>query len=285
MRRLYTMILMGVAALTASAADWTYMPMVREGVEWHYTTNSFNEDGYDATEVYLRFDGKETIGDKTYSVLYRYDSPEFDKSNARVAAYMREDGEKVYSICKLMPNGDVAEDNGEVLAYDFATPDGGSFSIVEKSDFVTIDGVSRKALYGNGWIWAVDGIGMATDIMLDGYLPYPFNSMAPATFYFCTRLVDLKDIATGKTVYSHDDFYGSVGSVETGKVNVAVDGGMLTVSCQDDECVSVALTSATGAAVARAGSSQLSTAGLQRGVYVVTATMASGKQEVMKVAF
>lgn len=285
MKRIYSMILLCMAATTMSAADWTYMPLVREGVEWHYTSQNVRAGGTDEKDFYLRFDGTATVGDKTYSVLYRYDSPEYDKVKAQVAAYMREDGEKVYSICKLMPNGDAAEDKGEVLAYDFATPDGGSFSFVEKSDFVTIDGVSRKALYGNGWIWAVDGIGMATDMMLDGYLPYPLNSLAPTTFYFCTRLVDMKDIATGKAVYSHDDFYGSVGSVETGKVNVAVGGGMLTVGCKDDECVSVALTSATGAAVARTEGGQLSTAGLQRGVYVVTATMASGKQEVMKVAF
>lgn len=79
MKKIYSMILMSAAALTASAADWTYAPMVREG-------------GTDVGEFYLRFDGTATVPDHAYSVLYRYDSPEFDKANAQIAAYMREDG-------------------------------------------------------------------------------------------------------------------------------------------------------------------------------------------------
>ena len=34
----------------------------------------------------------------------------------------------VYTICKLLPDGQPADDNGEVLAYDFATPDGAQLS-------------------------------------------------------------------------------------------------------------------------------------------------------------
>lgn len=284
MRRLYTMILMGVAALTASAADWTYMPMVREGVEWHYTTESYNAEGHNATQVYLRFDGKETIGDKTYSVLYRYDSPEFDKSNARVAAYMREDGEKVYTICKLMPNGDAAEDTGEQLAYDFATPAGGSFASVEKADFVTVDGVTHKALYEWDRVWAIDGIGIASEIRLDGYLPYPFNSMAPATFYFAMRLIDLKETATGKVIYSSDSFYGSVAGIEASDgLCVTSADGSLHASVKSGDCRSLTLTSSVGTTVATTSGSQLSADGMQPGVYIVTAATASGKRISRKV--
>ena len=32
MKKLYTLTLMVMAAITATAADWTHMPMVREGV-------------------------------------------------------------------------------------------------------------------------------------------------------------------------------------------------------------------------------------------------------------
>lgn len=105
MKKLYTLILMAIAAITATAADLTYMPMVREGVEWHYATQNVRQGGTDTGNIYLRFDGSETVDGKTYSVLYRYDTPAFDKAKAQIAAYMREDGHKVYAICKIKPDG------------------------------------------------------------------------------------------------------------------------------------------------------------------------------------
>ena len=105
MKKLYTLILMAMAAITATAADLTYMPMVREGVEWHYATQNVRQGGTDTGNIYLRFDGSETVDGKTYSVLYRYDTPAFDKAKAQIAAYMREDGHKVYAICKIKPAG------------------------------------------------------------------------------------------------------------------------------------------------------------------------------------
>ena len=67
MKKLYTLILMAMAAITATAADWTYMPMVREGVEWHYATQNVRQGGTDTGNIYLRFDGSETVDGKTYS--------------------------------------------------------------------------------------------------------------------------------------------------------------------------------------------------------------------------
>lgn len=111
MKKLYTLILMAMAAITATAADWTYMPMVREGVEWHYATQNVRQGGTDVGNIYLRFDGSETVDGKTYSVLYRYDTPAFDKAKAQIAAYMREDGHKVYAICKIKPDGTSTSSN------------------------------------------------------------------------------------------------------------------------------------------------------------------------------
>lgn len=124
MKKLYTLILMAMAAITATAADWTYMPMVREGVEWHYATQNVRQGGTDTGNIYLRFDGSETVDGKTYSVLYRYDTPAFDKAKAQIAAYMREDGHKVYAICKIKPDGTSTSGNEseERVAYDFDTP-------------------------------------------------------------------------------------------------------------------------------------------------------------------
>ena len=51
MKKLYTLILMAIAAITATAADWTYMPMVREGVEWHYATQNVRQGGTDTGNI------------------------------------------------------------------------------------------------------------------------------------------------------------------------------------------------------------------------------------------
>ena len=178
MKKLYTLILMAMAAITATAADWTYMPMVREGVEWHYATQNVRQGGTDTGNIYLRFDGSETVDGKTYSVLYRYDTPAFDKAKAQIAAYMREDGHKVYAICKIKPDGTSTSGNEseERVAYDFDTPENNTFAIVGKVDFITVGNTSHKALSDNSvnHIWAIDGIGIAAEgFTADGYLPFP----------------------------------------------------------------------------------------------------------------
>lgn len=153
MKKLYTLILMAMAAITATAADWTYMPMVREGVEWHYATQNVRQGGTDVGNIYLRFDGSETVDGKTYSVLYRYDTPAFDKAKAQIAAYMREDGHKVYAICKIKPDGTSTSGNEseERVAYDFDTPENNTFANVGKVDFITVGNTiySHDSFYGS----------------------------------------------------------------------------------------------------------------------------------------
>lgn len=189
MKKLYTLILMVMAAITATAADWTYMPMVREGVEWHYATQNVRQGGTDTGNIYLRFDGSETVDGKTYSVLYRYDTPAFDKAKAQIAAYMREDGHKVYAICKIKPDGTSTSGNEseERVAYDFDTPENNTFAIVGKVDFITVGNTSHKALSDNSvnHIWAIDGIGIAAEgFTADGYLPFPNPYVVASTILF-----------------------------------------------------------------------------------------------------
>lgn len=91
-------------------------------MEWHYATQNVRQGGTDTGNIYLRFDGSKTVDGKTYSVLYRYDTPAFDKAKAQIA-HMREDGHKVYAICKIKPDGTSTSGNEseERVAYDFDT--------------------------------------------------------------------------------------------------------------------------------------------------------------------
>ena len=214
MKKLYTLILMVMAAITATAADWTYMPMVREGVEWHYATQNVRQGGTDTGNIYLRFDGSETVDGKTYSVLYRYDTPAFDKAKAQIAAYMREDGHKVYAICKIKPDGTSTSGNEseERVAYDFDTPENNTFAIVGKVDFITVGNTSHKALSDNSvnHIWAIDGIGIAAEgFTADGYLPFPNPYVVASPKGECSDLTIAN--TTGATV-AHSE--GASASIE-----------------------------------------------------------------------
>ena len=291
MKKLYTLILMAMAAITATAADWTYMPMVREGVEWHYATQNVRQGGTDTGNIYLRFDGSETVDGKTYSVLYRYDTPAFDKAKAQIAAYMREDGHKVYAICKIKPDGTSTSGNEseERVAYDFDTPENNTFAIVGKVDFITVGNTSHKALSDNSvnHIWAIDGIGIAAEgFTADGYLPFPNPYVVASTFYFSTYLVDLKEIATGNTIYSHDSFYGSVADIKADNrpLTVIVAGGRINAVSPRGECSDLTIANTTGATVAHSEGASASIEGLTPGIYVVTATTPEGKRVAKKIA-
>ena len=291
MKKLYTLILMAMAAITATAADWTYMPMVREGVDWHYATQNVRQGGTDTGNIYLRFDGSETVDGKTYSVLYRYDTPAVDKAKAQIAAYMREDGHKVYAICKIKPDGTSTSGNEseERVAYDFDTPENNTFAIVGKVDFITVGNTSHKALSDNSvnHIWAIDGIGIAAEgFTADGYLPFPNPYVVASTFYFSTYLVDLKEIATGNTIYSHDSFYGSVADIKADNcpLTVIVAGGRINAVSPKGECSDLTIANTTGATVAHSEGASASIEGLTPGIYVVTATTPEGKRVAKKIA-
>ena len=175
------------------------------------------------------------------------------------------------------------------MAYDFDTPENNTFAIVGKVDFITVGNTNHKALSDNSvnHIWAIDGIGIAAEgFTADGYLPFPNPYVVASTFYFSIYLVDLKEIATGNTIYSHDSFYGSVADIKADNrpLTVIVAGGRINAVSPKGECSDLTIANTTGATVAHSEGASASIEGLTPGIYVVTATTPEGKRVAKKIA-
>ena len=122
--------LLGLLMMTsASAADYEYVPIVREGVVWEYVgyNHAWPEPGWKLVQLYtLEFSGTTTIDGLVYHNIYRtyYD----EQGNAKepyLAAYVREEGKVVTAI----PNESVSYDINEMywwdipdVLYDFNNP-------------------------------------------------------------------------------------------------------------------------------------------------------------------
>lgn len=273
-----------------TADDHKYLPLVREGVEWHYQFEDNNPITGTKYDVFYRFDGTEYIDGNKYFVLYRYLDREFNKSKAQIAAYMyeNEDNESVFSICQLSFDGQNIN-CPKMLAYDFATQSTndefkcGEVTMSIKSAIV--EGVSRKVVYQDNTIWAIEGIGMATREVWWGYLAYPMLTMPSA--YPCESflLLDVKEIETGKYLYRYDDFFGSVEStaISSNQLSVSISGGQLTVSGVDN-CSSITIRDTSGRTVSSAKANTINVSGLEKGMYIVSAISTSGKTQSKVVA-
>ncbi|MBR0024895.1 MAG: hypothetical protein IJP59_09865, partial [Muribaculaceae bacterium] len=98
-----TLLLLGLLMTTsASAADYEYVPIVREGVVWEYVgyNHAWPEPGWKRVQLYtLEFNGTTIIDGLLYHNIYRtyYD----EQGNAKepyLAAYVREEGKVVTAI-------------------------------------------------------------------------------------------------------------------------------------------------------------------------------------------
>ena len=82
-----------LSSVAQQPAEYEYVPMVREGVEWEY----YAWDMSYSEIIKFHFDGEKTINGKTYKRCYRTSNKD-DFSTQILAGYMREDNRKVYSI-------------------------------------------------------------------------------------------------------------------------------------------------------------------------------------------
>lgn len=271
----------------AFGGGYKYQPLVREGVEWHYLyCNRAPVDGmytYTETDVYFRFDGTETINGKTYSVLYRY-TTDYKKSEAQIAAYMREDGEKVWSICKLNYRGDQNDSDNEFLAYDFDTPATDCAAQNLSTQFVEVNGVEHEAIKSGNHDWAIDGIGMAVETDCWGYLAMPDFTLPSITFYDGMLLKDLKETESGKYIYQHDNYYASVDSPvsQASQISIDVNSGVLYVK-GISRCKNISVYDLAGKTVVSGNSDLVVVSSLKSGLYVVKITTDSEKVYTQKV--
>lgn len=92
----------GIAIYAENPVGYSYTPLVREGVEWGYkwTYYPLKEGSY-----YLQLSGDTLINSKTYKVCYRYATVDFQKEDAMVYGFVREEGKRIYAIGRRVPNG------------------------------------------------------------------------------------------------------------------------------------------------------------------------------------
>lgn len=91
----------GIAIYAENPVGYSYTPLVREGVEWGYkwTYYPLKEGSY-----YLQLSGDTLINSKTYKVCYRYATVDFQKEDAMVYGFVREEGKRIYAIGRRVPN-------------------------------------------------------------------------------------------------------------------------------------------------------------------------------------
>lgn len=64
---------LGLRLGAEAPADYEYVPLVREGVEWVYDWTYYNQTI--GGRFFLQFSGDSIINGKTYKVCYRYHTP------------------------------------------------------------------------------------------------------------------------------------------------------------------------------------------------------------------
>lgn len=182
----------GIAIYAENPVGYSYTPLVREGVEWGYkwTYYPLKEGSY-----YLQLSGDTLINSKTYKVCYRYATVDFQKEDAMVYGFVREEGKRIYAIGRRVPNGtsidmynyydkDALE---ERLIYDFDWKIGDTYRLAADEPYITITGIKyvevngkkRKAFFAtlNGAtsesLFAIEGIGFI------GSRPFEADMMNP----------------------------------------------------------------------------------------------------------
>ena len=141
----------GIAIYAENPVGYSYTPLVREGVEWGYkwTYYPLKEGSY-----YLQLSGDTLINSKTYKVCYRYATVDFQKEDAMVYGFVREEGKRIYAIGRRVPNGtsidmynyydkDALE---ERLIYDFDWKIGDTYRPAADEPYITITGIKPKSV-------------------------------------------------------------------------------------------------------------------------------------------
>ena len=228
---LFTILaLLGISQ--AVAQEYEYVPFVREGVKWVYSTNNFGEvtpldPNFPEGTHYLNLEikGDTVINGITYKAMHKYSGPSINWENDTVPIYVREEDKVVYGI---IPDGRRYLDcpignnycgyymdpyNGqEFVLYDFKDPcaywesvlDWPYANMYEPLTLDTIkigDNQAKRYKYkgGEDGFYYVEGIGM--DDQARGYTLCFFMGMAmgfdvPNVLFFFSHVIE-----GGKIIY------------------------------------------------------------------------------------
>ena len=277
----------------------TYQPLVREGVVWHYVYWNYEVMWPYCTELNVQFKGDTTICGVQYKKCFLFDSPTLP-DNALPVYYAREENGKVmftqprHQVVDtlhgaFMPEipGEFFELNGETLVYDFS--DMSSFAenihaeIVSTSE-VEVNGVPAKkyhlSLPDAYECDFVEGVGV--DGINCGVLFRPFIVLSTGYYSRPCGFNKLTDL-DGNVLYKgaqFDDTFNSVDAVHDNKKTllVAQNSTSLHIALPADGMLSV-IDMAGHVVISRVatqGTTEVSTASLAAGVYVVQLSTTTG---------
>ena len=289
-----------IMALTVKAqeAEYEYVPIVREGVEWGYKTLApFFNPKSDYYRIQLK--GDTVINDRTYKRCYAYQTATLDTATASLHGFLREEDKRVYFIPNPKEEDFIGTwwsmkmfyqemyNDEERMIYDFNLNKGDTFcpvglpvNIVDVY-MVEVDGKLRKYFKAEYDSYSfLEGVG----VIGYGDLTYPFTDQP-------TDASDLqfnfeRNVADGRIVYKSEEFddrdptcagESIAATLQSSGITITVAGKAVTVAA--DGTITATIHDINGRTVVTAqsadGSASIDMTSFTHGIYIVTATTAN----------
>lgn len=272
-----------LSAVAQQPAEYEYVPMVREGVEWEfYWTENMTHNGI----AKFYFNGEIEINGFTYKKCYRLETAAYGAESTLIG-FMREENRKVYSI--VITDGEPGE---EYISYNFDYDNVGETGIsylynagnpiqttVTSLDYINIGNDIRKTIGFDNLPPITEGIGYTGN--QHGTIISPDPLLKSCLLCYWSELIAIKD--TEYNLEWRSDNYDSLkelagtGDVESGSdgLQVMQGDGWLRIKV-DCNCYRRAeLTNAKGTVVDTVtlqgeSEAEFTTEWLPAGVYVVS---------------
>ena len=152
MKKTITLISTMFACITMQAQTYS---IAVDGTTWQYVYTSISSFSID----YNFIDGDTVANGHHYKKVYTY--PQYNRKKATFYCAFREENDKIYAL-QSGDNMHLPEVNGESLLYDFSLNEGDQFGdhyLVDKVDYIEIDGKQRKRITFHDFDTWVEGIG------------------------------------------------------------------------------------------------------------------------------
>ncbi|MGM9862919.1 MAG: hypothetical protein ACI305_01470 [Lepagella sp.] len=311
MNKIAKILIAVMLAVITSSSSYAQgeMPLVREGIKWHYVSHC---ETYPApAHHYCFFDGSKEIDGKQYSICHWIITQNLD-TTWRKCIYMRQEGKQVFMRIDSLkhqvfdypfyfgPDVDKDSTDKECLLYDFALNAGQSwklfpnYSVIENEGWdaigagnniridsvgqITVCGINTKVQYIHsplaiyGKIVVVEGIGPLNNNIFP--LPYTVDVTYKLIYPF-TYLVALED-NKGNVMYDPS----GVKDVIKEQTLLSVEGNRLSVDAEGDWSLTVFGADGSKAGTYRGNGQQAIELPFVPGLYIAVLTDRNGSQKL-----
>ncbi len=303
MKKIFTLLLaLLLGGIAAQAQEADYQPLVREGVVWHYLYGAFvPSDGFVWEDIKMQFKGDSVLNGINYKKCYFYKEAELSEDLQPLCLAREEDkrvlfcgfrsgvidtlGTAAYYLPGLLNE---QNENQEEIIYDFDNMSGFIQQIgaeVQSVSEINVNGFSAKSYHITGdAIFDADLIeGVGVDGRDTGFLFGPLTVMTTCVCSMPFGLIMLEDLA-GNVIYegvNYNKYFAEICHVKDKKSDfIQQNGHSLSVTVPADGMLSV-IDMAGHVAISRVvtqGTTEVSTASLAAGVYLVQLSTATGTQ-------